>query len=104
MVRHVLGCDICWAEIFRLQAAIAALRTSPEIVPLPLTAEAIAMVKLSGKKDRAFAGHLTFALTAASLHAALYTASVGHPNSSPGSTSFQATQSRGAGRSTMHID
>lgn len=73
---HVVECDTCWQELERLESVVRAVRFDPRLASLPVTAETVAVVKLSGKMEQTFAGRFGFAMLASGLHAALYTASI----------------------------
>jgi hypothetical protein len=73
---HAVACEVCWAELQHLEAAVRTLRTDARLPPVPLTAEVIAAAKLSGGQAWSFGGHMAFVLLSATLHALLYAASL----------------------------
>src|SRR5258706_730203 len=60
--RHLMGCDACWNEFQRLDAAVRALRFDKMLRPSLQVSDVISLVGLSGRLNRAFGGHLPFAL------------------------------------------
>jgi hypothetical protein len=74
--QHLLECDTCWSEVQRLEAAVRALRSGASAAGVPVDAETVAAVKLASAEEKAFGGHLGFALVASALHGLLYVASL----------------------------
>src|ERR1700687_4795242 len=71
--QHLMGCDVCWVQFQRLDAAVRTLRFDATVAaPLP-AAEVMSVLGLAGRLDRSFAGHAAFAWTMAILFGCVWT-------------------------------
>lgn len=69
---HLLECDHCWHEAQRLEAGVRVLDTDRSVLQTLTPAEIASALGLSGKLNLPFGGHLSHALIASGLYAALY--------------------------------
>lgn len=70
--QHLFSCNPCWSEFQRLDAAVKTLRFDRTLQPgLPIRG-VVSLLGLSGRIDRAFAGHRGFVLTASAAFAVLF--------------------------------
>lgn len=69
---HLLDCDFCWAEVQRLSAAVDTLRADKELIQTISPSDVSAVLGLSSKLSRAFAGHAQHVVVACGLYASLY--------------------------------
>lgn len=70
---HLMGCDVCWTQFQRLDAAVRTLRPDSGVGPAASETDVISILGLAGRLHRPFAGHVRFAIGAAALFAAIWT-------------------------------
>jgi anti-sigma factor RsiW len=58
--QHLMVCDSCWRQFQRLDVAVRALRSSPEVVPTLSAADAVAVFGISRELGRPLGGHAVF--------------------------------------------
>ncbi len=73
---HLLTCDICWAEVRRLELAIRNLRSDRSLLTTLNKASAIGILGLSQRLDRLFGSHFWHVVITCILYAALYAVSL----------------------------
>lgn len=73
---HLLECDSCWREVQRLEACVRVLRHDPQLKPLSIDAETVAVLGMSARLDQPLGGHSGFATFTASVYGLLHGASV----------------------------
>lgn len=72
MERHLLVCDPCWREAHRLLDTVDIIRTTPGVARRARTPQVIGALGISGRLDRAFAGHWAIAAVLSGLYALLF--------------------------------
>jgi hypothetical protein len=70
--QHLLECEVCWAEVQRLETAVRVLRSDRRLARTLAVGEVAGLLGMSAGLDRPFAGHRRFALAAAALAASLF--------------------------------
>jgi hypothetical protein len=69
---HLMDCDVCWAEVQRLQDAVRALRSDMSLAKTLTVREISGLLGMSAALDESFGGHRRHVLLTSTLYALLY--------------------------------